>query len=81
MLFEVVLGPLWVWVRFGDVPSVWTLAGGSLLVSTLAVHEILGRNAGQANDMSNLSSEMVVVDAAENERPYHPLTSRTSFMW
>ena len=36
MLTEDVLGPLWVFVRFGDIPSPWTVAGGVLLIGTLA---------------------------------------------
>jgi hypothetical protein len=47
MLLEVVLGPLWVHVRFGDVPSVWTVAGGAVLVATLAVHECVGQTKGR----------------------------------
>ena len=42
MLLEVVLGPLWVHVRFGDVPSSWTVAGGVVLLTSLAVHESVG---------------------------------------
>ena len=30
VLLEVILGPLWVFVAYGDVPSVWTLIGGSM---------------------------------------------------
>ena len=28
MMLEDVLGPLWVYLRFGDVPSSWVVAGG-----------------------------------------------------
>ena len=52
------LGPLWVLARFGDVPSAWTLAGGtgfctlaysSLLCSTAAPHALLvGGRGGEA---------------------------------
>jgi hypothetical protein len=47
MLLEDLLGPLWVYVRFGEVPSAWTLAAGALLVSTLATHECLGSGKGR----------------------------------
>mmetsp|Transcript_6591 Transcript_6591/g.14225 ORF Transcript_6591/g.14225 Transcript_6591/m.14225 type:complete len:349 (-) Transcript_6591:243-1289(-) len=40
MLIELVLGPFWVYLVFGDCPSVWTLRGGSLLLMTLIAHEI-----------------------------------------
>jgi len=39
LLLEVILGPLWVFVAYGDVPSRWTLIGGSLLLAVLALHE------------------------------------------
>ena len=39
MLCEDVLGPLWIFFRFGDIPSPWTFAGGAVLLSTLAMHE------------------------------------------
>ena len=42
LLMETVCGPLWVFLRFGDAPSVWTLAGGAVLIVALAVHEIVG---------------------------------------
>eukprot|EP00929_Paragymnodinium_shiwhaense_P120910 TRINITY_DN92982_c0_g1_i1.p1 TRINITY_DN92982_c0_g1~~TRINITY_DN92982_c0_g1_i1.p1 ORF type:complete len:361 (-),score=65.43 TRINITY_DN92982_c0_g1_i1:353-1435(-) len=50
MLMETVCGPLWVYLRFGDVPSVWTMAGGALLVTGLAVHELLGLHAARVAD-------------------------------
>ena len=46
MLLEVILGPLWVHVRFGDVPSLWTVAGGAVLLSTLALHECHAQRHG-----------------------------------
>jgi len=39
LLLEVILGPLFVFAAYGDVPSKWTLIGGSLLLSVLAIHE------------------------------------------
>eukprot|EP00316_Scyphosphaera_apsteinii_P015952 CAMPEP_0119305892 /NCGR_PEP_ID=MMETSP1333-20130426/6774_1 /TAXON_ID=418940 /ORGANISM="Scyphosphaera apsteinii, Strain RCC1455" /LENGTH=379 /DNA_ID=CAMNT_0007309083 /DNA_START=48 /DNA_END=1187 /DNA_ORIENTATION=- len=38
LLGETVVGPLWVLAFFGVVPSVWTLAGGALLLGTLVWH-------------------------------------------
>ena len=39
ILLEAVMGPLWVYVGFGTVPGVSTLAGGALLLLTLLAHE------------------------------------------
>lgn len=39
LLGEVVFGPLWVWVGYGDVPDTWTLIGGGLLLVALIGHE------------------------------------------
>jgi len=39
VLLEAVLGPLFVFLAYGDVPSLWTILGGSLLLVVLAVHE------------------------------------------
>lgn len=39
VLLEAVLGPLFVFLAYRDVPSKWTLIGGSLLLVVLAVHE------------------------------------------
>lgn len=54
LLLEDVTGPLCVWARFGDVPSVWTVAGGALLLVTLAGHELAGwkeNDAGRCNQV------------------------------
>ena len=48
LLMETVFGPIWVFLRFGDVPSPWTIAGGAVLVCALAVHEVLGMYSGAA---------------------------------
>ena len=42
LLMETVCGPLWVFLRFGDKPTVWTIAGGAVLIVSLAAHEIAG---------------------------------------
>jgi drug/metabolite transporter (DMT)-like permease len=38
-LLETLLGPLFVYLAYGDAPSTWTLIGGSLLLAVLALHE------------------------------------------
>jgi drug/metabolite transporter (DMT)-like permease len=88
MLLEVVLGPMWVWLRFGDVPSAWTLAGGTVLLATLAGHELVGGDAGdplrkQVGTLPRHQSAPDVMSGAdEADRAYHALTSgRSSFLW
>ena len=39
-LLEAVLGPIWVYLVIGEVPSVWTLAGGGTLLGTMVAHEL-----------------------------------------
>lgn len=38
----VVLGPLIMWMTYGEIPTWWTLLGGSVLLLTLAGHEVAG---------------------------------------
>ncbi|MPZ10080.1 MAG: EamA family transporter [Kiloniellaceae bacterium] len=42
MLLETVLGPLWVWLVLGEHPGELALAGGALVVLTLAGHAATG---------------------------------------
>ena len=39
LLGEQVLSPIWVFAGVGEAPSRWTIAGGVVLLSTLALHE------------------------------------------
>lgn len=51
LLAETILGPLWVWIAYGEVPDEWTLAGGGMLLATLIGHELAGmRDASRAAD-------------------------------
>lgn len=88
MLLEVVLGPMWVCLRFGDVPSAWTITGGAALLATLAGHELVGGDAGDplrklAGMPSRQQSALdVLANADEADRAYYALTSgRSSFLW
>lgn len=36
--FEPILGPIWVWLVHGEVPSVRTIVGGAVVVTALLVH-------------------------------------------
>ena len=40
MLLQLLLSPLWVWLAFGEVPTIWTVIGGLLIMLTLAGHEL-----------------------------------------
>lgn len=37
MLLEFSLGPFWVWVFINEVPALWTLFGGSLVISSVLI--------------------------------------------
>jgi drug/metabolite transporter (DMT)-like permease len=41
MLLEFALGPLWVWLFVGEVPSSWTLVGGALVITSVAVRALV----------------------------------------
>ena len=41
-LTEVVLGPLWVWLAFGEVPGALTLLGGTILMLAIAGNALAG---------------------------------------
>jgi drug/metabolite transporter (DMT)-like permease len=41
MLLEFALGPLWVWWFIDEIPSRWTLIGGSVIIIAVAVRSIL----------------------------------------
>lgn len=41
-LLETPIGPLWVYLFVGEAPSVYTLAGGGLLLLTVMFHELAG---------------------------------------
>lgn len=42
LLLQVGLGPLYVYLGIGEVPSLWTMIGGTLLLVVLAAHELAG---------------------------------------
>jgi drug/metabolite transporter (DMT)-like permease len=45
-LTEVVLGPIWVWLGFGEVPSTLTLVGGAVLLGAVVVQALAPRGNG-----------------------------------
>lgn len=49
-LLETVLGPIWVWLALGEVPTATTLLGGALILGALVAHtalEVPGRRASR----------------------------------
>ncbi len=48
MLLEFALGPVWVWLFVNEVPTVWTLVGGVLVIASVTLRAILElRDRGQ----------------------------------
>ena len=47
MLMESLLGPLWVWLIIGEVPSPETIIGGTLVVGALVVHSVMSLSNGR----------------------------------
>jgi drug/metabolite transporter (DMT)-like permease len=58
VLLEAILGPLFVYFAYGDIPSVWTIIGGSLLLTVLAVHESLPLFQKAKRSISRLTRKM-----------------------
>ena len=40
MLLESILGPIWVWMAFAEQPGIYTLMGGAIVLSTLALNTV-----------------------------------------
>jgi drug/metabolite transporter (DMT)-like permease len=40
-LLEVILAPIWVWLAFGEVPSLLSLIGGGVVLAALLLHAAL----------------------------------------
>ena len=41
MMLEFALGPLWVWLFVAEVPTHWTLAGGTLVITSVTVRALI----------------------------------------
>ncbi|MEZ5299850.1 MAG: DMT family transporter [Verrucomicrobiales bacterium] len=46
-LLEMVFGPVWVWLAFGETASAWALAGGAVVLIAVAADTWLGARAGR----------------------------------
>jgi drug/metabolite transporter (DMT)-like permease len=42
-LLETVLGPVWVWLAYGEAPTAMALSGGGLIVGALLVNSLFER--------------------------------------
>ena len=40
-LLETIIGPVWVWVIINEQPSIETLHGGAIIITTIAIHSFL----------------------------------------
>ena len=40
-LLETIIGPVWVWVIINEQPSIETLQGGAIIITTIAIHSFL----------------------------------------
>ena len=69
LLLEDVLGPLGVYLRFGVVPSAWTVGGGALLLFTLAAHEVASR-VDAIVPSSNFSSPSLCAPTHDDDQVY-----------
>mmetsp|Transcript_7365 Transcript_7365/g.30499 ORF Transcript_7365/g.30499 Transcript_7365/m.30499 type:complete len:333 (-) Transcript_7365:622-1620(-) len=49
-LIEAVVGPIWVFVIFGERPPTFTLIGGAMIVGVLAGHELAGARRGPVDE-------------------------------
>ena len=47
-LSEIVLAPLWVWIGVGEVPAVFTVVGGSVVLVAVVVQATIGMRAPEA---------------------------------
>ena len=41
MLLEFTLGPIWVWIFINEVPTQWTILGGSVVISAVMINTFL----------------------------------------
>ena len=45
-LLEAVLSPTWVWLLLGEVPTTWTLIGGSIVLAAVAGQAVVALRGG-----------------------------------
>ena len=65
-LLEAVLGPVFVFLLVREVPSVWTVTGGAVLLSTMALHEVATMSHQRATARA---SARLVADTVHTTEP------------
>lgn len=76
MLLEVILGPFWVFVAYGEVPGDWTLIGGALLLLSLALHELYPLFVcGRKSESKSIESEGKTDDSAAGTENFEDPTA------
>ena len=50
LLLETVVGPFWVWLAHGEVPSGRAFLGGAIVIAALAGHAIAALRRGPAEE-------------------------------
>jgi len=58
LLIETVLGPVWVGIVLGEVPSTATYVGGTVVVATLVVHSWIGLRAARRARTTTLTAAL-----------------------
>ena len=53
LLLETVVGPFWVWLALGELPSDRAFLGGAIVIAALAGHAIASLRHGPAKDFSS----------------------------
>jgi len=48
LITEMAIGPLWVWLGIGEVPSTQTIIGGVMILTTMVIHSIIGLRQNRA---------------------------------
>mmetsp|Transcript_31374 Transcript_31374/g.82252 ORF Transcript_31374/g.82252 Transcript_31374/m.82252 type:complete len:114 (+) Transcript_31374:65-406(+) len=66
-LLELALGPVWVYFGVGEVPSVWTMVAGVVLLITLGCHEYLGLRQSRAQPKAAPSRAYARVTDSEDD--------------
>jgi len=78
LLLETVFGPIFVFALFGDVPNVWTLASGGVLLTALGAHEIAGARSQPGTPRPEPTNEPVRHSFLIEEGVHYANSSRAS---
>jgi drug/metabolite transporter (DMT)-like permease len=61
---QTVLGPLWVWLAFGEVPAAATLVGGSIVLASTVAASLLGGHSDGGADRAKKEGDAATKSAA-----------------